>query len=348
MKNTQKGFAIPLIIALVALVAIGGGVYIYNQNNLEAPRFDDFDNEFRPNIDVDYLNNQDGVGDSQSNNLNNNQPVPDSTSITQPQAPVVTTPQSENNSGNNNETRNWNTYRNDALGFKFKYPPNFTVKQTYRDTGSKIDNTLNDNFQIFNGSQFNIEIGDWITLKVNTADYSGYRNHHSDRTFTGNSNIKTLCKQEFFYNIDPVENTICKLMRAGDEEAVFKVGIYPGVIGSYHGMVNVFLNNRNNIKYPGIDFKLKLDSAFKNGENWLGCMVGDVTSPLCEMYTGRLLASNEAGYVTDDMWKNLYKESDIQVLKTLESIFENINLSNEDATRLKIFNQVISTFRFID
>ena len=32
MKNSQRGFIIPLVIAIIAILAIGGGVYIYQRN----------------------------------------------------------------------------------------------------------------------------------------------------------------------------------------------------------------------------------------------------------------------------------------------------------------------------
>ena len=35
--NSQKGFVIPLIIAIVAILAIGGGVYVYENKKVEAP-----------------------------------------------------------------------------------------------------------------------------------------------------------------------------------------------------------------------------------------------------------------------------------------------------------------------
>ncbi len=35
MKNLQKGFIIPLIIAIMAVLAIGGGVYVYENNKAE-------------------------------------------------------------------------------------------------------------------------------------------------------------------------------------------------------------------------------------------------------------------------------------------------------------------------
>lgn len=36
MKKTQKGFAVPLIIAIIAVLAIGGGVYFYVQNKKQS------------------------------------------------------------------------------------------------------------------------------------------------------------------------------------------------------------------------------------------------------------------------------------------------------------------------
>lgn len=37
MKKLQKGFAIPILIAIVALLVLGGGAYIYTNNKVEAP-----------------------------------------------------------------------------------------------------------------------------------------------------------------------------------------------------------------------------------------------------------------------------------------------------------------------
>ncbi|HAO64372.1 TPA: hypothetical protein DCQ44_00115 [Candidatus Taylorbacteria bacterium] len=37
MKNSQKGFIAPLLIAIIALLAIGGGVYVYENKKAEAP-----------------------------------------------------------------------------------------------------------------------------------------------------------------------------------------------------------------------------------------------------------------------------------------------------------------------
>lgn len=37
MRNSQKGFMVPLLIAIIALLVIGGGVYVYNKEKVETP-----------------------------------------------------------------------------------------------------------------------------------------------------------------------------------------------------------------------------------------------------------------------------------------------------------------------
>ncbi len=37
MKNLQKGFVLPLIIAIIAVLAVGGGVYVYQNKKTESP-----------------------------------------------------------------------------------------------------------------------------------------------------------------------------------------------------------------------------------------------------------------------------------------------------------------------
>ena len=37
MKNSQKGFIVPMLLGIIALLIIGGGVYVYESNKTEAP-----------------------------------------------------------------------------------------------------------------------------------------------------------------------------------------------------------------------------------------------------------------------------------------------------------------------
>lgn len=40
MKNSQKGFVTPLLIGIIAILVIGGGIYIYNNKKAEKPQTD--------------------------------------------------------------------------------------------------------------------------------------------------------------------------------------------------------------------------------------------------------------------------------------------------------------------
>lgn len=37
MKNSRKGFIVPVLLAIIGLLVIGGGVYIYQDKKAEAP-----------------------------------------------------------------------------------------------------------------------------------------------------------------------------------------------------------------------------------------------------------------------------------------------------------------------
>ena len=37
MKNSQKGFIVPILLVIIALLVVGGGVYIYKNKKTETP-----------------------------------------------------------------------------------------------------------------------------------------------------------------------------------------------------------------------------------------------------------------------------------------------------------------------
>lgn len=96
MKNYQKGFIVPALIAVIALLVIGGGVYIYESKKIEAPVID--------------------------NNVQQTDQAQQSTGVQN--APVTT---QTNNPSSQADTSNWKTATNIAFGFSFKYPSNWFV-----------------------------------------------------------------------------------------------------------------------------------------------------------------------------------------------------------------------------
>jgi len=94
MKNNfKKGFIVPMLLAIIALLVVGGGMYILNNKKAEAP------------APVDNTETQ-------------------QTSQIQQQTSTQTTP--VNTQANNS---NWKTYTNTQYGFEFKYPADFHINE---------------------------------------------------------------------------------------------------------------------------------------------------------------------------------------------------------------------------
>ncbi len=86
MKNNNKGFIAPILLAIIALLVIGGGVYIYQNKKEKVPAV------------VDTEIQQPGQVQQQTDTKT---------------SPVNT----------QTDTSNWKTYTNAQYGFEFKYPP---------------------------------------------------------------------------------------------------------------------------------------------------------------------------------------------------------------------------------
>lgn len=52
MPNSQKGFVVPIIIAIVAVLAVGGGAFVYQKNKVEAPEIKPIDRSFNISVPV--------------------------------------------------------------------------------------------------------------------------------------------------------------------------------------------------------------------------------------------------------------------------------------------------------
>jgi len=90
MKNSQKGFVVPLLIAIIALLVVGGGIYIYENNRTTTPAVISTGTQTPPA--------------SSEQNVPNNSPV------------VVKNPLA---------TSGWQTYSSAQYGFSFQYPSTF-------------------------------------------------------------------------------------------------------------------------------------------------------------------------------------------------------------------------------
>jgi len=60
MNNLQKGFVVPLLIGIIALLVIGGGVYIYENKKIEVPTVDTAVTQPNQNQQIATQNNASG------------------------------------------------------------------------------------------------------------------------------------------------------------------------------------------------------------------------------------------------------------------------------------------------
>lgn len=126
MKNTHKGFILPLLVALIALLAIGGGIY-YSQKS-KAP----------------------GQEKKQEN--------------TQTTTTTTNTPASTQYTATNGQTAGWNTYTNSQLGFSLAYPSQWGNPKELIPDGDVRSFVIGDSLVIDIGVHVNKTTGKPMTL----------------------------------------------------------------------------------------------------------------------------------------------------------------------------------------
>ncbi len=94
MKNSQKGFLVPLLLVIIAVLVIGGGIYIYNNKKAEAP----------------IVPNTQTQASDQTQQTNTQQITP------------------VNSANSQVDTSNWKTYTDTDHGFSIDYPSGTKIR----------------------------------------------------------------------------------------------------------------------------------------------------------------------------------------------------------------------------
>lgn len=101
MKNQNKGFVVPVLLGIIALLVIGGGVYMYNNKKAETPL---------------------APTDTSVQTTNQIQ-----------QNAVVNTPNPSTSSNDGISTAGWKTYANATYNYIIKYPSTWYINTQYSD-----------------------------------------------------------------------------------------------------------------------------------------------------------------------------------------------------------------------
>jgi len=106
MKNLQKGFIVPILLASIALLVIGGGVYVYKQKKVEVAV---------------------GTTDQVQNTNTQSEPVVNNQN---------TSTKNQTIKPSINSTYDWKTHTDSLGNYSIKYPPNWYLSTWQSDSGS--------------------------------------------------------------------------------------------------------------------------------------------------------------------------------------------------------------------
>jgi len=147
MKNqNNKGFIVPVLLGVIALLIIGGGVYVYENKKVEPPT--PINNEVQPVNQVQQTDTQ-------------NSPVNQNTTLNQPTQ--SNTVPSSNTVSTKITVNGMKQYTDSNFGFSFWYPSTWTVQETAMK-GAYAGGTVQKTLTIAPPSVPNVRNGDAITI----------------------------------------------------------------------------------------------------------------------------------------------------------------------------------------
>ena len=155
MKNPQKGFIVPLLMVIIAVLVIGSGVYVYKNKKTETSTV------------VNTETQQSGQNQQQTNTQT--PPVSATKQLTLTQAPplfetpILTISPST--------TAGWKTYTNDKYKFEFKYPHSFVI------TDYSFEMSNGSLGLVFTDKDVNFVVRNIELSEINFTDYVALQRH---------------------------------------------------------------------------------------------------------------------------------------------------------------------------
>jgi len=210
------------------------------------------------------------------------------------------------------ETANWKIYRNEEIGIEFKYSEEIFGKPYLIGEGGKGVSILfskeKDNPKEYTGLYFNAYTTDYKIIPPGVG------------VFTGAEDITSYCPEPLKVKIGGGGWKMCKIIKIADQKAIFET-----FFTNYEGMagfnIYIYFNNQRDSPYKGLVFTL---TDLEVRKEILKFMPDDDTGE----------------------WNQEKFESNFYTQST--NIMQNQNLSEKDGEKLKAFNQMLSTFRFLE
>ncbi|MEI6042462.1 MAG: Ser-Thr-rich GPI-anchored membrane family protein [bacterium] len=167
MKNTQRGFIVPLMMMVVVLLGVGVATYFYMQNTSNNKIKQESTPE-NPSPVKELTNNSSSTTSSIIKNSDNiNKKTLKTTVDVFPVVPTL----------GNDVNENWSTYTNDKIDFTFKYPP--TMGQpTVSEQSTGIEISFANSLDFREGIRYNQVLGrnftyeETVDNEVKNPEYS--------------------------------------------------------------------------------------------------------------------------------------------------------------------------------
>lgn len=201
------------------------------------------------------------------------------------------------------------TYRNETLGIEFKYPSELGTPRI------EIRDYTENQQQDFDGKSIDVFfISDTGRINLYFGGVSSDYKARAVKSFTGNNDISLACPKQLSYDN---RGNVCKIVQFPLGKVVLGNEFWQAE-GSISFYTKIYFNNSVNSEYKGLNFSISLD---------------DVNGKIREEYD----------FTTNNQYR-AYAEA----VRQSKNIMEGKNLSQSDEEELRIFNQILSTFKFLD
>jgi hypothetical protein len=208
------------------------------------------------------------------------------------------------------ETADWKTYINKEVGIDFALSDKFIeiFGIPYNTFNEGTDEDKLLGFSFGHPEKYQYT---GLMLMAYTPNFPEYL---EPWPFDGIEDVVKTCPKQLEYN----STSICKIIKIDNENAILKTFL-TSLEGSCNFSIKVYLNNHSSSIYKGLYFLISLQ---------------DTEEKVCQYYS-----AVEENY-SEKLKSEFYTQS--------KNIMNNQNLSKNDEEKLNLFNQMLSTFKFLE